>query len=417
MVGKLGVVDLAALTFAHTLFYIPFIFGIGLLISISISSANALGAKDAAAARASCRHGFMIAMVLGLVLFLLSLACTPYLHLFGQTEEVTKRAPVFFLLIMASLIPALGSMALKNHADSLNCPWPSFWIYLGGVGLNIFLCWLLIYGNWGFPKLGLEGAGVATLIARIAILIGMIVWLKKSVRLAEWIPRRWLKAPDFKEVFRLCKLGTPSSLQLLTEVSSFSIAGLMMGRFGEVALGAHQIAITSAGVSFMVPVGICLAMTVRVGEARGANRLDQLWPIAWSGWIITGAFMIISMAIFAMLGERISYAYVTDAAVVALTTRLLLIVGAFQLFDGIQVCSSGILRGLGDVKSTAVYGFIGYICVGVPSAYLLAFHMMKKAEGVWWGLFAALVVAALLLTLRVWSQFKKVKHRSSINIG
>lgn len=407
MIGKVGVTELAALTFANTLFYIPFVFSIGLLISVSISTANARGSQDHAAGRGSCRYGLYMGLGLGLILFLGALALTPFLSVFKQPEAVTNRTPTFFLLIMASLIPALGAMALKNHVDSLNRPWPSFWIFLTGVLINIGLNYLLIFGKLGFPELGLEGAGIATLISRFLILIGMIVWMKSSSPIREWIPQRWITGINIPTFKGLVHLGTPSSIQLLTEVSAFSIAGLLIGRFGEIALGAHQIALTSAGVAFMIPVGICLAMTVRIGEAKGANKPQDFLPIAWSGWIITAGFMILSSSVFFFLSTQIANAYVDETEIISLATKLLFIVGAFQVFDGIQVCSSGVLRGLGDVRSTAWLGLLSYICVGIPTGSILAFLIWDKPEGIWWGLFLALVVAAVTLTARVFQQVKQ----------
>ena len=173
MIGRLGVTELAVLTFANSLFYVPFVFGIGVLTAISVFTSNARGSGDAAAGRASCRLGFYISTVLGLLLFGLMWLLSLNLEIFGQPKEVEQSTGPFFLILMASMVPALMSMALKNHADALNRPWPPFWIFLGGVLLNVFLNWVMIYGKLGCPAWGLEGAAIATLISRIAILVAM----------------------------------------------------------------------------------------------------------------------------------------------------------------------------------------------------------------------------------------------------
>ena len=229
MIGQLGVTELAALAFANLLFHIPFIFGIGVLTAVSVFTSNARGAGDPAAARASCSHGLVVAGFLGMVLFGLSWLVSMRLGLFGQPSEVSACTTNYYRILMASVVPALASLALKNHADALNRPWPSFWIFLGGVGINIGLNWVMIYGNFGCPRLGIQGAAWATLIARAAILLGMVVWLRLAKDLREWVPERWFMWPDFSKIRNLLSLGMPASVQMLVEVAAFSATGLLMG--------------------------------------------------------------------------------------------------------------------------------------------------------------------------------------------
>ena len=298
MVGQLGVSDLAALTFANSLFHVPFVFGMGLLTGISVFTSNSRGAEDPAGARGSCRHGLYLATALGLALFGISWIFSNYLEFFGQPPEVAARTTVFFRIVMASVIPALASIALKNHADALNRPWPPFWIFLGGVALNVGLNWVMIYGKFGCPALGFEGAAWATLISRIAILVAMIYWLLRAKGLREWVPYRWFRAPHLPDLRRLLSVGLPASIQMACEVTAFSLAGLIMGRFGEAAMGAHQIAITLAATAFMIPLGLSMALTVRMGEALGAGDVEKLRPIAISGWLLAGFYSIAAAAFF-----------------------------------------------------------------------------------------------------------------------
>lgn len=192
---------------------------------------------------------------------------------------------------------------MKNHADALQRPWPPFWIFLGGVGLNIALNWVLIYGNLGCPALGFEGAAWATLIARTAILGAMLGWLLRAKDLREWMPRRWLVPPEMREIRRLLSIGLPASIQMLFEVSAFSVVGLLMGRFGPDAMAAHQIAITLAGTAFMLPLGLSMALTVRIGEAHGAGELARLRPIAVSGWLLVTAYALLGATFFLICGR------------------------------------------------------------------------------------------------------------------
>ncbi len=410
MVGHLGVTDLAALTFANSLFHVPFVLGIGLLSGISVITSNSRGANDAAGARGSCRHGLFLATALGLVLFGISWWVSMNLDLFGQPPTVAARTTGFFRIIMASVIPALASIALKNHADALNRPWPPFWIFLGGVGLNVGLNWVMIHGRFGCPALGFEGAAWATLISRCAILVAMFFWLMRAEGLREWVPYRWFRAPDFLDLRRLLAVGLPASIQMTSEVSAFSLAGLIMGRFGSEAMAAHQIAITLAATAFMIPLGLSMALTVRIGVARGAGELGRLRPIAVSGWLLAAGYSVLAAAAFLVFGKSLAALFITAPEVIALAGSLLVIVGVFQLFDSLQVASSAMLRGLLDARIPAIMGFVAYWLVGLPVGAGLAFGLHWEATGVWWGLAAGLFVAAFTLGPRLWKTINTAKE-------
>jgi MATE family multidrug resistance protein len=404
MVGHLGVSDLAALTFANSLFYVPFVFGIGLLTGISVFTSNSRGANDPVGARGSCRHGLYLALALGLVLFAIAWVISMRLEIFQQPAEVTQRAKSFFLILMASVIPALASISLKNHADALGRAWPPFWIFLGGVGLNAALNWVLIYGNLGCPALGLNGAAWGTLIARVAILLAMLLWLNRANGLRDWVPHHWLRAPDFKDLRRLLSVGFPASLQMISEVSAFSLAGLIMGRFGPAAMASHQIAITLAATAFMVPLGLSMALTVRISEADGAGEIARLRPIVVSGWLLSGGYGLIAAGTLLLFGRFLASLFIHAPDVIELAGSMLMIVGVFQLCDCLQVASASMLRGLSDARIPAVMGFVSYWLVGLPVAAGLAFGLKLGALGVWWGLAAGLGVACLTLSPRLWKR-------------
>lgn len=406
MVGKLGVTELAALTFANSLFYVPFIFGIGLLSSVSVFSSNARGSNDAAKARASCLDGMWMALWIGLLLFGVAWFLSMRLHWFHQPPEVAASMVGYFRILMASMVPALASIALKNHADALNRPWPPFWIFLGGVLLNVALNWFLIYGNMGFPKLGFEGAAWATLIARTAILLAMLVWLR-HVGLKDWVPESWLRLGKLAGMKKLMSIGAPASLQMLSEVAAFSVTGLIMGRFGRDAMAAHQIAITLAGLAFMVPLGLSMALTVRVGEAHGAGESHRLSPIVCSGWILLFVYALMAAGSFLLFGREMALAFTSSAEVAGIAASILVIVGIFQVFDGLQVGSSSMLRGLHDARMPALIGFVAYWVAGLPMAAWLAFRGGLGAPGLWWGLAIGLFVACATLGPRLWFRVRR----------
>lgn len=402
MIGRLGVTELAVLTYANSLFYVPFIFGIGVLTAVSVFTASARGAGDEAAGRESCRHGMFIATILGIVLFVALSAVSMNLGMFRQPLEVEVMTGAYFRIIMASMVPALMSIALKNHADALDRPWPPFWIFLGGVVLNIFLNWVMIYGKLGCPMLGLEGGAWATLIARIAILFGMIVWLRRDAGLRKWIPYQMFQRPTFAEIRKFFAIGFPASIQMLTEVSAFSVAGLMMGRFGTTAMAAHQVALMCAATAFMIPLGLSMALSVRISAAAGAGEKERLRPITVSGWWIGAIYSLFGALVFALLGGWMASFFTEEQPVIRLAASLLIVVGVFQLFDSIQVASASMLRGLRDARIPALIGFFSYWMIGLPVAVLLSVKFNFGAIGVWWGLAAGLVVACIMLGPRLW---------------
>ena len=404
MVGRLGVVPLAASTFANNVLYVPFIFGLGMLMAISIRVSQARGADDREAARAALRHGLYLALALGLLTMLGGWGMHPFLGYFRQDPEVVRAVPRYFLLVAASMIPALGAMAVKNHADAMNKPWPPFWIMLAAAGLNVFFNWLFIYGNLGAPRLGLDGAGVATLLSRLTMLAAMLWWCVRARAVREWVPVHWLRAPNWQALRHLIAVGLPSSLQLLAEVSAFVMATLIIGTLGPVALASHQIAMTCAATIFMVPLGVSMALTVRMGEAWGAQRRPELRFILTSGWAIVLAFTACSALTFLFFNQNIAGWFVTEPSARALAASLLLVSAAFQVSDAMQVSSGGALRGLGDVNVPAWVAFVAYWVVAIPAGWWLVFRAGWGVAGMWWGITLGLTTVALALGLRAWGK-------------
>ena len=402
MIGQLGVTEMAVLTFANSLFYVPFIFGIGILTSVSVFTSRAHGSADYPAGRASCRHGMYIATVLAIVLFLLMSLLTLNLGAFGQPQDVVEKTGGYFRIIMASMIPGLMSMALKNHADALDRPWPPFWIFLSGVALNVLLNWIMIFGKLGCPALGLEGAAWATFISRTAILIAMFVWLYKGKGMREWTPFHWFKPPALADIKKFLSLGFPASLQMVCEVSAFSFAGLMMGRFGETAMAAHQVALMCTATAFMVPLGLSMALGVRIGSASGAGQVDRLRKIIVSGWWLGAGWASVSALFFILCGTWVSSLFITETPVIALAAKILIVAGVFQIVDSLQICSVAMLRSLHDTKIPALIGFFAYWIIGLPIAVLLSVKFDLGAVGVWCGLAAGLFIACITLGPRLW---------------
>lgn len=404
MIGRLGVVPLAAATFANTVLYLPLMFGIGMTMAVSIRVSQARGAGDPEMAREALRNGLLIGLVVGLLTVAVAAAAIPFLGHFGQDPAVTHAAADYFLIVAVSMIPAIGTMAVKNHADAMAHPWPAFWIMLGGVALNIPLNWILIWGKAGAPALGLEGAGIATLIARAATLAALVVWCRRSPPIREWVPQHWFRRPCWRSVRSLLAVGCPASLQLLAEISAFVMATILIGTMGKEALASHQVAISCAATVFMVPLGLSMALTVRVGEAWGAGAHARLRPIVASGWLMVAAFTVVSATAFLSFNDAIASWFIVEPGARQLAAALLIVSAAFQFSDAMQIVSVGALRGLDDVTVPAWIAVFAYWGVSLPVGWWLAFPRGWGVTGMWWGITLGLTITAIALGWRLWKK-------------
>lgn len=400
MVGRVGVVPLAASSFANSLLAVPFLFGIGLLQCISVRAAEAHGAGDRRETGEVLRHGLALSILAGLMVLALVALVSTQLHRFGQPPEVAASARNFLLLCGASLLPMFMVLSLRQFSEALNHPWPPMIILLGSVLLNAGLNWVFIYGHLGSPALGLDGAGLATLVSRVAALAAIFLYVLHSRRFNGALPAGWLRALHWERLRSLLKIGLPTAGQLLLECSAFTLAAIMMGWLGTVPLAAHQIALTSCATSFMFPLGIAIATTIRIGQALGANAAERVRSIGFTSFALSGVIMILSAAIFTFAGEPIARAFVNDPSVTQLAARLLMVAAVFQIFDGLQVTAAGALRGLSDAAKPMLLCLFAYWFVFFPCAYASAFHFGFGPFGIWTSLAVSLGVAALLLVKR-----------------
>jgi MATE family multidrug resistance protein len=402
MVGHVGKVPLAASAFAGSVFGVFFVAGIGLLAPVSVLVARAHGAGRSDECARWLRHGLAVALAMGICLALLLTGLSNQLHRFGQPAEVMGAVNPFFDIIAVSLIPTFIFQVLRQFSEALGRPWQPMIILFLSVGLNAFLNWVLIFGHLGAPVLGLTGSGYSTLLARCLSVLMLWAWLRRQPGIEAMLPRFGqsvgLAWPHFIEMFQI---GVPVAGQLLFEVGAFSSAALLMGWLGTVALAAHQIAVSCASFTFMFPLGLAMAVSIRMSQAVGAGRREALRPIGFGALGLAMAVMGAFALVFACGGAWIARGFTADPDVAALAARLLVVAAFFQIFDGAQVVASGALRGLTDVKIPTVITFIAYWLVALPAACLLAFQTRLGATGVWIGLAAGLASAALLLTWRL----------------
>lgn len=404
MIGRIGAVPLAASAFANVLFTVAFITGIGILTSVSVLVARAHGARQSRDCAEYLRHGIWLGLGLALVGMALMLAATLRLEHFGQPVEVVAAVEPYLQLIALSLVPTMLFQVLRQFSEAVGHPWGPMVILLSAVALNAVLNWVLIYGHWGAPALGLAGAGWATLIARMVAALVLWLWLRhRSEVKAEWPAHkdnaRWFAPVSRSHLRAMFGIGIPAAGQLLFEAGAFASAALMMGWIGTIALAAHQIALNCAALVFMVPLGMSIATSVRIGRAVGEKNFAALRPIGFGSMATGLCFAVGSTIIFALAGKFIVAGFTPDTAVVALAARLLIVAAVFQIFDGSQVIAAGALRGMADVKVPTVITFTAYWLIALPMGYFLGVRGIGPL-GVWYGLAAGLAFAAILLARR-----------------
>ncbi len=400
MIGHAGTVPLAASAFGHNIFSIFYVFGIGLMIPVSIFVSRARGAQQPAEAAEYLRHGIMAAVVCGALETMAMVFLGTQLARFDQPPEVLAMVKPFYLLFAASITPVLIYLVLRQFAEAMGHPWAPMFIMLGGVGLNALLNWVFIYGNLGLPALGLTGAGISTLTSRTLGALMIFMWLQRDPAVRAAWPRRWLGGYSIARIKEMVGVGAPASGMLLFEATAFAFSGIMIGWLGAVPLAAHQIAITCASLAFMVPLGLSIAAGMRVSHAVGAGERARLRPIAFGAIGLGLGVMAVFAISFGLGGRMIAAWFVHDPAVIVLAGQLLVVAAIFQLADGVQVIASAVLRGITDVRIPALIALVAYWVIALPLGYALGIAGPFQAIGVWTGIAGGLAFAAVFLTVR-----------------
>jgi len=369
---------------------------------VSVLVARAHGAGQPDECGQWLRHGLAVALTVGVFEALVTSVLATQLHRFGQPAEVVAAVNPFFVIIGVSLVPTFLFQVLRQSSEALGRPWQPMFILFLSVGANALLNWVFIFGHLGAPALGLTGSGCSTLLARVSSVIVLWLWLQRQPGLRRVLPQPGdllkLSRAHLREMLRL---GLPAAGQLLFETGAFSIAALMMGWLGTVSLAAHQIALCCAAFTFMFPLGLSMAVGIRMSQAVGRKQRESLRPISFGALGLSTAMMGTFALVFALAGGWIARGFTTDPDVATLAARLLLVAAIFQIFDGGQVVGVGALRGLTDVRIPTFITFIAYWLVALPAACLLGFKARLGAIGIWTGLAAGLACAAVLLTVRL----------------
>jgi MATE family multidrug resistance protein len=404
MAGHLGETALAASALASNLNYIPYVFGIGVVGAIAVYQSQDNGAGVEESSPAILRHGMTLAIALSIAAAILSHGAARFIPLLGSSPAVTAETQEFFILMSWAMVPGLAFHALRGHRDSQHQPWISLAWLSAGILANIFFNWLWMFGHWGFPALGLAGAGWATLVARFVMLIGL--WFTPGRGEV-----RWADGLQFAVFRRLMKTGWPAGLHSLSEVGIFAIVPVMAGWINATAQAAHQVAISTASAAFMLPLGLGIAAGIRVGEAYGAKDPRKVQAIGLGALILGGLIMTVYGLAMVLLRPLLMQTYgVAGTETAMLASTLLIFAAVWAPFDGVQVVAAYLLRSVNCAAWASWSVFTVYWLFCLPLALALAFPAGFRigglpvgvwglgAVGIWISLASGLVLVAVAMT-------------------
>ena len=409
MVGQLGTAELAAISLGNSFVFIAMSIGIGFSQAITPLIAEADGAKKDNDISGIFEHSFLICLILGLILFTVVFLNRNLLYFMNQPIEVVKLASPYLFWVSFSLISIVTFQSFRQFADGLSFTKAAMYSTLLGNVINVILNFFLIFGLWIFPKLGVEGAAIGTLISRICMLIFIVVYLKLHKKLSKYIKRFFPSKVQIQRLKKIIYLGLPSALHSFFEVAFFISAVWMAGIIGKNSQAANQIALNLASMTYMVALGVGVAAMIRVGNQRGMMNFIKLREVALSTLLLIIIIDIFFCIIFLIFNDYLPLLYLdlgdsnnlTDVnEVIQLASKLLIIAGVFQLFDGIQAVVLGALRGMQDVNKPALIIFLSYGLIGFPTSYFLGFYTKLSVVGIWIGLMTGLLSSSLFLFLR-----------------
>jgi multidrug resistance protein, MATE family len=412
MVGRVSPVDLAAVALGNLYFFLVAVFGMGVLMALDPLVAQAVGAGDREGAARALQRGMILATGLGLLGMVALLPAEALFHFAAQPAEVIPVAARYALWSIPGVLPFYGFVVIRQTLQGMGRVAPILWTALAANLLNVFLNWMLIWGNLGAPRLGAVGSAMGTSIARWAM-AGMLLAAAWSLLGGYLVPvRARILAP--RPLWAMFRLGAPIGAQFQLEFGAFATIGLFMGWLGTIPMAAHQVALNLASFAFMVPVGIAAAAAVRVGQEVGRGEPDAARKAAGASLFLGVGSMCMTAFLFLVVPGFFGRLYTDDPGVIALVVVLLPIAGVFQVFDGVQAVAAGVLRGVGDTRGPMWMNIVGFWVLGIPLSLLFCFPLGWGAAGLWWGLAVGLAAVAVLLVLRVRHRFGRELSRVDV---
>ena len=409
MVGQLGAAELAAVSLGNSFFFVAMSIGIGFSTAITPLVAEADSEHNFAKGKSAFKHGFVLCSILAIVLFALILLAKPLMYMMNQPQEVVVLALPYLDIIAISLVPLIIFQALKQFSDGMSLTkFPMYATIIANV-INVFFNYVLIFGDWGFPKMGVVGAGIGTLIARFVMIMLMWYFLNRLEKTKAYVKGLKLFVLEHSMLKKINSLGLPSALQMFFEVGLFTAAIWLSGTLGKNPQAANQIALNLSSMTFMIATGLSVTAMIRVGNQKGLKRPVELRRIATSIFIMGLALAILFALIFLIFNKVLSTFYLDlndlthfadNQNVVEIASSLLIIAALFQISDSTQVVFLGALRGLQDVKIPTLITFFAYWIIGFPVSYFLGDASKYGSSGIWIGLLAGLTASSIFLYIR-----------------
>lgn len=400
MVGHAGTLELAASAFANNVFIIGMYFGMGITYGLTPLVGKAYGNSEPGMVLQWLKNGVFTHFLAACALFLVMLGLYFFLPFMGQEPELLELAKPYYLWLCASYIPFMLFFSVKQFFEGIGNTRLAMYITLASNAINIIMNYLLIYGKFGFPELGLTGAGIGTFLSRLIMPVMFVVFIFKIKKYKSIFARARLQKLNKIKIRSVLSIGLPVGFQIIVEVSTFSIGAVMMGWHGEIPLAAHQVAIGLSGFSYMISLGVSQATTIRVSHQLGQNDFKSLRMAVFASTHLVLIFMSVMGLIFIAGKDYLPLIFTSDPEVVSLASKLLVIAAIFQVFDGLQVIMLSALRGLADVKIPMLIAFAAYLLVGIPVSYIFSFVLDAGPIGIWYGYLAGLGLAGFLFYFR-----------------
>jgi MATE family multidrug resistance protein len=407
MVGHLGTTELAAASFATSVFYIGMLFGLGITMGITPLVGQSFRTNDPQNIHRLLKNGIFINFLTSILVCGVMALVVLFMNRMGQPEEVVRKAIPFYLIHVASLLPLMMFFSVKQFFEGIGNTKIAMIITIIINVVNIILNYVLIYGKFGLPAMGLNGSGLASFISRLIMPVIFVLYILKNTSFRDYLIGASKSVLDKLTIKRISSIGFSIGSQMVIEILAFTFGAIMLGWISKEALAGHQVAISMAGMTYLISFGLASGTTIRVSHAYGDCDRNELKQAIFASLHMVIAFMSLMGLLFILLRNQLPLIFTSDPAVIKVASGLLVVGAIFQIFDGVQVVLLGALRGMTDVRIPMFIAFFSYIVVSLPVSYLLAFVFNFGYTGVWIGFVFGLSTAAILFAFRLKQQVRK----------
>jgi len=408
MIGQLGTIPFAAASFTNTLFSLVLIFGMGYSFALTPLIGKSWGEKDHVSIGSWIKNGLIANAFMGVALALLLLLLYALIPYMGQPESILKHSQDYLAILITSVIPMMVFYGYKQFAEGIGDTKTAMKIMLWANVINTVGNYVFMYGKFGAPEMGLTGAGIGTLMARIFMALAFIILFYKNQKYQLFLKLYKQSAFCWGKFVQIIKLGIPLGGQIVMEASAFGLCAIMMGWVSEVGMAAHQIAITLSTLGFMIYQGLGAGTTIRVSHYKGENDKDGIIRSTKTAMNLMYVYCAFSVLLFVGGRNILPLMFTTDITVIKLAAQMLIVCSVFQLVDGIQIILAGTLRGVADARVPAIITFISYFILSIPFSYMSAFEWGFGAVGIWFGFPVGLTLCTALFQMRYKYILKKI---------